>query len=642
MVGLTVLSSTVVFFLNDWIPFDCCARLGLRLTQYILCFLIISQLIGVEIISLKDIKAATNCFSEESVIGKGSSGKIYKGELSPFKRSMPVAVKQLDKVVSYGEGAFLKEVVKLYHYSHENIIKIRGFCEEDNEKIIIMDHASNASLDRHLDKSSLTWGIRLKISIGAAKGLNHIHSFKEDQKTLHGKLAIEKAEKYSHHTLRQIINDERERYAGDEAEDTKVVFLAWMAARCFEENKLEALIFDDLKEQTDELEKALNIHEEWECEQKLPGDYERIMKMIENPESQIITKKDLYSLLSSGTRLNNGEVFLSLGIIYGAYLVFKFCDTAVSSEPFVKLEYSIANEDLNSYVAERRDDGWIMIELCRFRNHNQITEFKVQLERFWGNPCGSGPIFVDGIEFRHIVNFRRGETAIFIVDIIILEVTRDKKKNTGRDISPQKGEVGRIKHKKGRQVDNQEKLMFTRHENRGKNFRGCGRGKHKFSHNNNREKFREETKDGETSQNKFNNNNFKKSSYDPNKTQCYRRKKFGHIAPNCPKKTKKHEQSNLVEEDLKPTLLMAVLEDLEQMKEVEDQKVSLHEEDVGYKETSKESLWYLDNGASNHMTGVREHFKELDEKVSGKVKLGDGSYIEIKGKGSILLECDDE
>ncbi|GJT24330.1 phloem protein 2-like protein, partial [Tanacetum coccineum] len=276
-------------------------------------------------------------------------------------------------------------------------------------------------------------------------------------------------------------------------EDTKVMFLAWMAARCFEENKLEALIFDDLKEQTDaksidvvskvayqclnkdqekrptmalviqELEKALNIHEEWECEQKLPEDYERIMKMIENLESQIITKKDLYSLLFTGTRLNNGEVwlslskdgkvnemisattfsyencwsselkvlensrfgtvaeisdashlkipiniktqFLSLGIIYGAYLVFKFCDPkTVSSKPYVNLEYRIASEDLNSYVAMRRDDGWMMIELCRFRNHNQITELKVQLERFWGHPSGSGPIFVDGIEFRPIDN----------------------------------------------------------------------------------------------------------------------------------------------------------------------------------------------------------------------------------------------
>ncbi|GJW92234.1 ribonuclease H-like domain, reverse transcriptase, RNA-dependent DNA polymerase [Tanacetum coccineum] len=51
---------------------------------------------------------------------------------------------------------------------------------------------------------------------------------------------------------------------------------------------------------------------------------------------------------------------------------------------------------------------------------------------------------------------------------------------------------------------------------------------------------------------------------------------------------------------------------------------------------------YLANGASNHMTGIREHFKELDEKVSGKVRFGDGSYIEIKGKGSIIIECDDE
>nr|GFA48364.1 zinc finger, CCHC-type [Tanacetum cinerariifolium] len=110
-------------------------------------------------------------------------------------------------------------------------------------------------------------------------------------------------------------------------------------------------------------------------------------------------------------------------------------------------------------------------------------------------------------------------------------------------------------------------------------------------------------------------------------------------------KYKKGKQSNLVEEDLEPTLLMAILEDSNKekhVKEVEEQKVSLHEEDVGYKETNIDSLWYLDNGASNHMTGVREHFKELDEKVSGKVRFEDGSYIEIKGKGSILIEGDDE
>ncbi|GKC65867.1 phloem protein 2-like protein, partial [Tanacetum coccineum] len=126
-------------------------------------------------------------------------------------------------------------------------------------------------------------------------------------------------------------------------------------------------------------------------------------KVIEN--SRFGTVAEISDTSCLNIPINIKTRFLSLGIIYGAYLVFKFCDPkTVSSEPYVKLEYSIASEDLNSYVAERRVDGWMMIELCRFRNHNQIAEFNVQLERFRGHPCGNGPIFVDGIEFRPIDN----------------------------------------------------------------------------------------------------------------------------------------------------------------------------------------------------------------------------------------------
>nr|GEX67214.1 zinc finger, CCHC-type [Tanacetum cinerariifolium] len=90
----------------------------------------------------------------------------------------------------------------------------------------------------------------------------------------------------------------------------------------------------------------------------------------------------------------------------------------------------------------------------------------------------------------------------------------------------------RIKYKKGKQVDNQERLMFSRHENKGRYSRGRGRGRYKFSQGRNRKNFKEERKDGETSHKNYNNS--KKSNFDTSKLTCYKCKKIGHIAPKCP------------------------------------------------------------------------------------------------------------
>lgn len=47
--------------------------------------------------------------------------------------------------------------------------------------------------------------------------------------------------------------------------------------------------------------------------------------------------------------------------------------------------------------------------------------------------------------------------------------------------------------------------------------------------------------------------------------------------------------------------------------------------------------WYLDTGANNHMIGSGLMFTIIDEHVKGMVKFGDGSVIEIQGRGSILF-----
>jgi hypothetical protein len=46
---------------------------------------------------------------------------------------------------------------------------------------------------------------------------------------------------------------------------------------------------------------------------------------------------------------------------------------------------------------------------------------------------------------------------------------------------------------------------------------------------------------------------------------------------------------------------------------------------------------YLDTGATNHMMGHDNVFSELDRAVQGTIKFGDGSIVNICGKGTIIF-----
>lgn len=75
----------------------------------------------------------------------------------------------------------------------------------------------------------------------------------------------------------------------------------------------------------------------------------------------------------------------------------------------------------------------------------------------------------------------------------------------------------------------------------------------------------------------------------------------------------------------------------------ETEMVMLNEENVlpelkATDEWRESQVWYLDNCASNHMTGQKGKFRYLDESMIGVVRFGDGSTVDIKGKGTVAFK----
>ncbi|GKC56418.1 kinase-like domain, phloem protein 2-like protein [Tanacetum coccineum] len=126
-------------------------------------------------IALEDVKKATRNFSHWNLIGGGGFGKVYEGQLTHANGCNRIVAKRLDKSQGQGEHEFLTELEILFEYKHENIIGLVGYCNEKDEKIIVYEHASNGSLDKHLRHISFTWMKRLKICIDIASGLSFLH-----------------------------------------------------------------------------------------------------------------------------------------------------------------------------------------------------------------------------------------------------------------------------------------------------------------------------------------------------------------------------------------------------------------------------------------------------------------------------------
>ncbi|KAF8105290.1 hypothetical protein N665_0160s0024 [Sinapis alba] len=141
---------------------------------------------NLRIFSLAELRATTRNFKSENVLGEGGFGKVFKGwleEKGPGSHSTGtvIAVKKLNSESFQGFEEWQCEVNFLGRVSHPNLVKLLGYCLEGDELLLVYEYMQKGSLENHLFRKGsvvqpLSWEIRLRIAIGAAKGLAFLHA----------------------------------------------------------------------------------------------------------------------------------------------------------------------------------------------------------------------------------------------------------------------------------------------------------------------------------------------------------------------------------------------------------------------------------------------------------------------------------
>ncbi|KAG6541227.1 hypothetical protein Mapa_017388 [Marchantia paleacea] len=133
--------------------------------------------------TFKELNAATNGFSEDSKLGQGGFGTVYRGE-RPSDGS-PLAIKKLNDDSSQGKREFMTEIVTITQIRHRNIVQLLGWCEHEGKLLLVYELMPNGSLDRALfahsesdsdgNETVLSWSRRFRIIRGLASALDYLH-----------------------------------------------------------------------------------------------------------------------------------------------------------------------------------------------------------------------------------------------------------------------------------------------------------------------------------------------------------------------------------------------------------------------------------------------------------------------------------
>ncbi|XP_057804439.1 leucine-rich repeat receptor protein kinase HPCA1 isoform X1 [Salvia miltiorrhiza] len=135
----------------------------------------VPQLKGAKSFSFEELKRITNNFSELNDVGSGGYGKVYRGTLP---NGQLIAIKRAQQGSMQGGLEFKTEIELLSRVHHKNVVGLAGFCFEQGEQMLVYEFIANGTLKDSLSGRSgirLDWMRRLKIALGAARGIQYLH-----------------------------------------------------------------------------------------------------------------------------------------------------------------------------------------------------------------------------------------------------------------------------------------------------------------------------------------------------------------------------------------------------------------------------------------------------------------------------------
>ncbi|KAL5699735.1 non-specific serine/threonine protein kinase [Ranunculus cassubicifolius] len=137
---------------------------------------------NVDVFTHDEMRLATKNFRPDLILGEGGFGVVYKGVMDEHVRegykSTQVAIKVLNPEGFQGDREWLTEVNYLAQLSHPNLVKLIGYCCEEEHRLLVYEYMACGSLEKHLFRRvSLTmpWSTRMKVALDAARGLAFLH-----------------------------------------------------------------------------------------------------------------------------------------------------------------------------------------------------------------------------------------------------------------------------------------------------------------------------------------------------------------------------------------------------------------------------------------------------------------------------------